>query len=52
MLSFQDLDLDLDELGGLVSWKSPEKMDLVEGAWGALSSKRLQGGFCVCIQMI
>ncbi|CAE7230479.1 unnamed protein product, partial [Symbiodinium sp. CCMP2456] len=30
-ISFKDLDLDRDEIGGLVSWESPDKPDLVEG---------------------
>ena len=27
----EDLDLDRDEIGGLVAWDSPAKTDLVEG---------------------
>ncbi|CAE7490509.1 unnamed protein product [Symbiodinium pilosum] len=30
-ISFTDLDLDRDEIGGLVAWDSPAKTDLVEG---------------------
>ncbi|CAE6912079.1 unnamed protein product [Symbiodinium natans] len=30
-ISFTDLDLDLDEIGGLVSWDAAAKTDLVEG---------------------
>ena len=30
-ISFNDLDLDRDEIGGLVTWESPNKPDLVEG---------------------